>query len=87
MEGSEVSFPSNFFSCGRVDHYVAKCSHKDNHDKGKDSVKINRRHLIVEKIIILMKIVMACQIVKKVNLIKILNYSWILSLMIKLWMH
>jgi len=35
--------PLQFFSFGRVGHYAAKCPHKDNHDKGKDSAKGNRR--------------------------------------------
>ena len=38
--------PFNFFSCGRVGHYFAKCPHKDNHDKGNDSAKGNRKQFI-----------------------------------------
>ena len=35
--------PFKCSSGGRVGHYVAKCPHKDNHHKGKDIVKGNRR--------------------------------------------
>ena len=31
--------PFKYFSCGRVDHYAAKCPHKDKFDKGKESTK------------------------------------------------
>ena len=35
--------PFKCFSCGRFGHYAAKSPHRDNHDKGKDSKKGNRR--------------------------------------------
>jgi len=31
--------PFKCFACGRVSDYVAKCPHKDNLDKGKESAK------------------------------------------------
>lgn len=38
--------PFKCFSCGRVSHYVAKCPHKDNHDKGKECAKGNRNQVV-----------------------------------------
>ena len=37
------NLPFKFFACGRVGHYGTKCTHKENHDKGKDTAKSNRR--------------------------------------------
>jgi len=77
--------PFKCFACGSVGHYATKCPHKDNHDKGKDSAKGNRKQLLIEEVIICMKIVMACLIVMNVNLIKKLNFSWLMKIII-LWM-
>eukprot|EP00253_Pinus_taeda_P003945 PITA_03945 len=41
--------PFKFFSCGRVGHYVAKCPHKDNNEKGKESTKGDKDKLISYK--------------------------------------
>jgi len=38
--------PFKCFSCGIVGHYVAKCPHKDNHDKGKYFSKSNRKQFV-----------------------------------------
>ena len=38
--------PFKCFSCVRVFHYAAKCPHKDNHDKGKDFAKGNRKQFV-----------------------------------------
>ena len=35
--------PFKCFACGRVDHYAAKCAHKDSLDKGKERTKWNRK--------------------------------------------
>ena len=35
--------PLKFFSSGRVNHYVAKCLHKDKYEKGKEYEKGNRK--------------------------------------------
>ena len=77
--------PFKCFASGRVGHYVAKCPHKDNHDKEKKSAKANRKQCVNRSNIIFMKIVMACLIVMKMNLNKILNYSWLMIMKI-LWM-
>eukprot|EP00253_Pinus_taeda_P016657 PITA_16657 len=38
------------FKCyGRVDHYAAKCPHKDKYDKGKESTKWNRKQSVSKK--------------------------------------
>eukprot|EP00253_Pinus_taeda_P032501 PITA_32501 len=35
--------PFKYFAYGRVSHYATKCPHKDKYDKGKESVKWNRK--------------------------------------------
>ena len=37
------------FDFGRVSHYAAKCPHKDKLDKGKESVKWNRKQGVSKK--------------------------------------
>ena len=41
--------PFKCFACGRVDHYVSKCPHKDKYDKGKESAKWNRKQSVSKK--------------------------------------
>ena len=38
-----------FFACGRVSHYVAKCTHKDKNDKGKEYAKWNSKQIVSKK--------------------------------------
>ena len=41
--------PFKCFACGRVGHYVAKVSHKDKIDKGKELEKWNRKQNVSKK--------------------------------------
>ena len=41
--------PFKYFACGRIDHYAAKCPHKDKFDKGKESAKWNRKQSASKK--------------------------------------
>ncbi len=38
--------PFKCFACGRVDHYAAKCPHKDKLEKGKEHAKWNRKQIV-----------------------------------------
>ena len=38
--------PFKWFFCGIFVHYAAKCPHKDNHEKGKESTKGNRKQVV-----------------------------------------
>eukprot|EP00253_Pinus_taeda_P016033 PITA_16033 len=41
--------PFKCFACGRFDHYVAKCPHKDKLDKGKEPVRWNKKQNVSKK--------------------------------------
>lgn len=41
--------PFKCFACGRVGHYATKCPHKDKIDKGKESVKWNKKQNVTKK--------------------------------------
>lgn len=41
--------PFKCFACGRASHYATKCLHKDKVDKGKESMKWNRKQNVSKK--------------------------------------